>query len=118
MPKYIIKDEDGKKFEVTETDDLEEVTEKDDCAEVHDNESLSSEEISALKRLAAIEDKEEEKIDDEEEEIIETKNTDSKKSIGSIRKQTNDSKITDELIQNDIADLWSKRFESMRKKGE
>ena len=136
MPKkFIIKDEEGQQFEVTETDEeLPEEPSKESM--VHDDESLTPDEIAALKELAkrsadlikllAVEEKEHEAVGDEdegsdesdindedvdkkEEEVIETKSTDSKKSVGSIEKtKANDSANFDKEIE--IADAWSKRF--------
>ena len=60
MPKYIIRDEDGKEYEVTETKDeeIEKVGDDDLPHEgVHDDDTLAPEEITALKRLAGVADK-------------------------------------------------------------
>lgn len=133
MPKkFIIKDEEGQQFEVTETD--EELTEESsEEAEMHDDESFTSDEIAALKELAkrsadllkllAVEEEEHEAVGDEDEEdldiddedvdkkeeVIETKSTDSRKSVGSIEKtRAKDSANFDKEIE--IANAWSKRF--------
>ena len=135
MPKkFIIKDEEGQQFEVTETDEeLPEEPSKESM--VHDDESLTPDEIAALKELAkrsadlikllSVEEKEHEAVGDEDEgsdesdindedvnkkeEVIETKSADSKKSVGSIEKtKANDSVNFDKEIE--IADAWSKRF--------
>lgn len=135
MPKkFIIKDEEGQQFEVTETDEeLPEEPSKESM--VHDDESFTADEIAALKELAkrsadlvkllSVEEKEHEAVGDEDEgfdesdindddvdkkeEVIETKSTDSKKSVGSIEKtKANDSANFDKEIE--IADAWSKRF--------
>lgn len=55
MPKkFIIKDDDGKQFEITEeTVDEEPEAKVDEKPEVHDDEGLSADEITALKNLAA-----------------------------------------------------------------
>lgn len=135
MPKkFIIKDEEGQQFEVTETDEeLPEEPSKESM--VHDDESFTPDEIAALKELAkrsadlikllAVEEEEHEAVGDEDEgydesdindddvdkkeEVIETKSTDSKKSVGSIEKtKANDSANFDKEIE--IADAWSKRF--------
>ena len=126
--KFIIKDEEGKQFEITETSD--EVPETPAELEVKDDEVLSADEITALKLLAKrssellglLEVKtEDEDIDEElkvedddlEETVIETK--DSKKSVGSIEKHS--TKAKDSLEDNEIAiaDAWSKRFEKSYK---
>lgn len=55
MPKkFIIKDDDGKQFEVTEeTVDEEPEAKPEETPEVHDDEGLTADEITALKNLAA-----------------------------------------------------------------
>lgn len=132
MPKkFIIKDEEGQQFEVTETD--EELTEESsEESEMHDDESFTSDEIAALKELArrsadllkllAVEEEEHEAVGDEDEdldvddedvdkkeEVIETKSTDSRKSVGSIEKtRAKDSANFNKEIE--IANAWSKRF--------
>lgn len=133
MPKkFIIKDEEGQQFEVTETD--EELPEESfEESEMHDDESFTSDEIAALKELAkrsadllkllAVEEEEHEAVGDEDEEdldiddedvdkkeeVIETKSTDSRKSVGSIEKtRAKDSANFDKEIE--IANAWSKRF--------
>lgn len=55
MPKkFIIKDDDGKQFEVTEeTVDEEPEAKPEEMPEVHDDEGLTADEIAALKNLAA-----------------------------------------------------------------
>lgn len=120
MPKkFIIKDDDGKQFEVTEeTVDEEPEAKSEEMPEVHDDEGLTADEITALKNLAAKaedilklleveakehatsdedenvitdEDVEAEDADMTEDEDEETivKTADSKKSIGSIEKKKN-----------------------------
>lgn len=120
MPKkFIIKDDDGKQFEVTEeTVDEEPEAKSEETPEVHDDEGLTADEITALKNLAAKaedilklleveakehatsdedenvitdEDVEAEDADMTEDEDEETviKTADSKKSIGSIEKKKN-----------------------------
>ena len=133
MPKkFIIKDEEGQQFEVTETDEeLDE--ESSEESEMHDDESFTSDEIAALKELAkrsadllkllAVEEEEHEAVGDEDEEdldigdedvdkkeeVIETKSTDSRKSVGSIEKtRAKDSANFNKEIE--IANAWSKRF--------
>lgn len=155
--KFIIKDEEGKQFEITEetTDEIEEKT------EVEDDEMLTSDEIASLKKLAkyseslikllevekkeheAVSDEDEDEEDkkdmddcdefvdsdededkkvedeDEEETIVKTKPVDSKKSFGSI--ETKKTKKISDSIENreiEIANAWSKRFQSSYKKGE
>lgn len=131
MPKkFIIKDEEGQQFEVTETDE-ELPEESSEETEMHDDESFTSDEIAALKELAkrsadllkllAVEEEEHEAVGDEDdldvddedvnekEEVIETKSTDSKKSVGSIEKtRAKDSANFNREIE--IANAWSKRF--------
>ena len=135
MPKkFIIKDEDGKQFEITEeTTDEEVKTETEDEeveSEVEDDEGLTPDEIAALKELAKysgdliklleVEKKEHEATSDEDidETVIETKTGDSKKSVGSIAKKT---KTVSDSLDNremEIADAWSKRYGKSYKKGE
>lgn len=79
--KFIIKDEDGKEFEITEKDVKDEDEEvKDEDIDIKDDETLMPEEIAALKELAkhsaeiiallsAKKDSQEEKVLDEDEEI-------------------------------------------------
>lgn len=131
MPKkFIIKDEEGQQFEVTETDE-ELPEESSEETEMHDDESFTSDEIAALKELArrsadllkllAVEEEEHEAVGDEDdldiddedvdekEEVIETKSTDSRKSVGSIEKtRAKDSTNFNKEIE--IANAWSKRF--------
>ena len=120
MPKkFIIKDDDGKQFEVTEeTVDEEPEAKPEETPEVHDDEGLTADEITALKNLAAkaedilklleveakehaTSDEDEDVITDEdvepeardmtedEDEETVVKTADSKKSIGSIEKKKN-----------------------------
>lgn len=120
MPKkFIIKDDDGKQFEVTEeTVDEEPEAKSEETPEVHDDEGLTADEITALKNLAAkaedilklleveakehaTSDEDENVITDEdveseahdmtedEDEETVVKTADSKKSIGSIEKKKN-----------------------------
>ena len=129
MPKkFIIKDDDGKQFEVTEeTVDEEPEAKSEEMPEVHDDEGLTADEITALKNLAAKaedilklleveakehatsdedenvitdEDVESEDADMTEDEDEETviKTADSKKSIGSIEKKKN--VITNDSIED------------------
>ena len=120
MPKkFIIKDDDGKQFEVTEeTVDEEPEAKPEEMPEVHDDEGLTADEITALKTLAAkaedilklleVEAKEHATSDEDEDVITDEdveaedadmtedkdeetviKTADSKKSIGSIEKKKN-----------------------------
>ena len=120
MPKkFIIKDDDGKQFEVTEeTVDEEPEAKPEEMPEVHDDEGLTADEITALKNLAAkaedilklleVEAKEHATSDEDEDVITDEdveaedadmtedkdeetviKTADSKKSIGSIEKKKN-----------------------------
>lgn len=82
MPKkFIIKDDDGKQFEVTEeTVDEEPEVKPEETPEVHDDEGLTADEITALKNLAAkaedilklleVEAKEHAATSDEDENVI------------------------------------------------
>ena len=145
MPKkFIIKDEDGKKFEITEETADEEVenkaTDEEAETEVKDDEGLTAEEIVILKELAKhsadliklleVEKDEHEAVSDDEmenaeelddsdesenvEEIIETKSNDSKKSVGSIERKKE--KVVDSIdAEEDIANAWAKRFQNSYK---
>ena len=145
MPKkFIIKDEDGKKFEITEETADEEVenkaTDEEAETEVKDDEGLTPEEIVILKELAKhsadliklleVEKDEHEAVSDDEmenaeelddsdesenvEEIIETKSNDSKKSVGSIERKKE--KVIDSIdAEEDIANAWAKRFQNSYK---
>lgn len=131
MPKkFVIKDEEGQQFEITETDEeLPEESSKE--PKMHDEESFTADEVAALKELAKrsadliklleVEEEEHKDVGDEDEtnvndddtekkeEVIETKSADSKKSVGSIEKiKSKDSLNFDREIE--IADAWSKRF--------
>ena len=82
MPKkFIIKDDDGKQFEVTEeTVDEEPEAKPEEMPEVHDDEGLTADEITALKNLAGkaedilklleVEAKEHAATSDEDENVI------------------------------------------------
>lgn len=131
MPKkFVIKDEEGQQFEITETDE-ELPEEPSDKPAMHDDESFTADEVAALKELAkrsadlikllGVEEEEHKDVGDEDEtdvndddtekkeEVIETKSADSKKSVGSIEKiKSKDSLNFDREIE--IADAWSKRF--------
>ena len=145
MPKkFIIKDEDGKKFEITEETADEEVenkaTDEEAETEVKDDEGLTPEEIVILKELAKhsadliklleVEKDEHEAVSDDEmenaeelddsdesenvEEIIETKSNDSNKSVGSIERKKE--KVVDSIdAEEDIANAWAKRFQNSYK---
>ena len=145
MPKkFIIKDEDGKKFEITEETADEEVenkaTDEEAETEVKDDEGLTPEEIVILKELAKhsadliklleVEKDEHEAVSDDEmenaeelddsdesenvEEIIETKSNDSKRSVGSIERKKE--KVVDSIdAEEDIANAWAKRFQNSYK---
>lgn len=133
MKKYRVHTDD-EDFEVEE---LDEETEGESVtnAEVTDDE-LSSEEIAALKQLAAIAPKlvemcngtadcgegteevvdEDEELEDaeeeEKEEVVETqKGHDSKKSFGSIE---NHKKQADSVETDEVSDAWAKRFGGKR----
>ena len=145
--KFIIKDDDGKEFEVTEetVDEQPEVEEEPAKPEVKDDESLTPEEIVALKALAAhsadiikllsveaeehAEDADEEIADedadvvdeessDEDEKEIVVKTGDSKKSVGSIQKTTTKTADSIDVRETDIAQAWADRFKKSCKKGE
>lgn len=145
--KFIIKDDDGKEFEVTEetVDEQPEVEEEPAKPEVKDDESLTPEEIVALKALAAhsadiikllsveaeehAEDTDEEIVDedvdaadeessDEDEKEIVVKTGDSKKSVGSIQKTTTKTVDSIDAKEADIAQAWADRFKKSCKKGE
>lgn len=145
--KFIIKDDDGKEFEVTEetVDEQPEVEEEPAKPEVKDDESLTPEEIVALKALAAhsadiikllsveaeehAEDTDEESSDedadavdeessDEDEKEIVVKTGDSKKSVGSIQKTTTKTADSIDVRETDIAQAWADRFKKSCKKGE
>lgn len=130
--KFIIKDETGKTFEITEEklDAEEPVVEP--APEVKDAELLP-EEIAALKELAKhsadlialLTPKAEEPIVDEEceepivdaDEEAEEKVVDTTESVGSIEKKaTKDSVSIDSEIE--VANAWAKRFSDAYRKGE
>ena len=139
MKKFHVKDEDGEVFEVEELDEEASATDPEPASkpEVNDDNSLSDDEISALKGLAAIAPKlmklventadaceDEEELDDEcedptvddkdeqIEEVIDTdeeiKPRDSKKSFGAIeRKKKSHDSIDNSL---DVESAWAKRY--------
>lgn len=134
---YFVKDSNGDEYEVTEeisTDD-ESITEPEDTiVEDDDSASLTTDELAALKMLAAkatdllklleVEEAEHkavsEEIDDEDicdeddyeekedKDVVITK--DSKRSIGSIEKHKAKDSLVYEDLENEIADAWAKRF--------
>lgn len=134
--KYHVTDEDGSKYTIEE--ELDEVVEDEVVEEIEqsDDSSLTADEISALKRLAAAADKllskvemsdedpEEIEVEDEDEEIeseekeeildtdeemeeIKSKTIDSKSSFGAI----NTRKAKDSTVEaTSIEDAWQKRY--------
>ena len=138
--KFRIKDEDGKDYTVEEI--LEKKSEEN-IPEVKDDEietnTLTAEEITALKSLAAVADKlvallaveeeeheenpelvDEDIDEDETEEIIDTDEEeeenkmsqhDSKKSFGSLEKRT---EMTNDSAQESINAAWEKRYGGKR----
>lgn len=154
---FIIKDEEGKQFEVTEemsdeeakkeSEHDEDIKKESECDEsehdIHDDEELTSDEIVALKKLAAYsadlikllevekeeheanaegDDEEDEDLDDaedlDEEVVIDTKTSDSKKSIGAVAKKVVQTSDSTEDRETAITDAWTKRFKTSYKKGE
>lgn len=146
MPKkFIIKDEDGKKFEITEETADEEVenkaTDEEAETEVKDDEGLTPEEIVILKELAKhsadliklleVEKDEHEAVSDDEMEDAEEELDDSDESENVeeiIETKSNDSKksvgsierkkekVVDSIdAEEDIADAWAKRFQNSYK---
>lgn len=129
MRKYHVVDDDGSEYQVEEFDD--------DVVEEQDVNTLSDDEIEALKRLASVADKllaklndednmeennledddeeEEEKVvdteedlDDEDEEDKKTTH-DSKKSFGSLESKKK-AKVEDTSLVDEVSDAWSKRY--------
>ena len=138
--KFIIRDEDGQQFEVTETTDEEiENVDSNTDKEIHDDENLTSEEIALLKKLAAhadeiiasfskTTDKESEVVNDEEvvneevvddeEEFINTKSYDSKASVGSLEKRKAKDSLSLDDKEQEVANAWANRYAQVRNKGE
>lgn len=145
--KFIIKDDDGKEFEVTEETIDEEPEVKEE--EIHDDESLTADEIAALKSLAAkaqdilklldveakehaatsdededvitdedIESKDCDMTEDDDDEEIVVKTGDSRTSIGSIEKKKVVDNSSIEDRENAIAKAWADRYSKSYKKGE
>ena len=134
MKKFFVRDADGEEYEVEEIkechddDVIEEVSETEEQPE-----ALTNEEITALKRLAAVadrllstvkaEDEDPETLDDEDEEkdigdeevteekkeevVDTTKTRDSRKSFGAIEKRK---ATVDDSLNTDIDDAWAKRY--------
>ena len=126
---FRIKDEDGCEYQV------EEIKEEKD---IHDEESLSSEEISALKRLASVADKlidltdtkdevdpdtkrsvnevlededEDEEKEDFEEKVVDTDEDEESGIHDSANALEKKSKTNDSVdVQSDIASAWAKRY--------
>lgn len=136
--KFFIQDEDERTYEVEELEEAPVDNKSNTESEIKTNdESLSEDEIVALKKLASVadklvamcetsdetpepdEDKEDDEIDEDEkddekvldtdEDIEEMKPRDSKKSFGSIerKRKANDSIDTDQMS---IAEAWTKRY--------
>ena len=130
MRKYHVVDDDGSTYQVEEFDD--------DVVEEQDVNTLSDDEIEALKRLASVadkllaklddednmaennledeeeeveEEKEEKVVDTEEDEDEEDKKTthDSKKSFGSLESKKK-TKVEDTSLVDEVSDAWSKRY--------
>ncbi len=138
MKKIIVKDEDGRKYEVEEVEEEKEIGDEDE----EETAVLTTDEIAALKQLAAaapdimklleVEKKEHEAVEDEdedkdvedededeediEEEDIEEEivDTDSKKMKKDSKKSfvSNRKKETrtDDSLDNSVADAWAKRY--------
>lgn len=129
MKKFVVKDELGSQFNVEQIDEEPVVETTEIVPET--TESLTAEEIVALKKLAsvadklvellAVEDKEHaenpELVEETEEEVVDTDELeemiaektehDSKKSFGSI--ETKDS-VSEIDLETEIANAWSKRY--------
>ena len=129
--KFNVRDENGKEYDIEE---IEDETEEPLTNTFTDEDSLSPEEIAALKKLAGMADKlcalvdtttdeevedeeeEEEEIEDEGEQIEEVIDTDEpkkakdsiKKSAGAIEKKT--IKTEDSVEEDDISAAWAKRY--------
>lgn len=93
MPKkFIIKDDDGKQFEITEeTLDEEPEAKSEEKPEVHDDEGLSADEIAALKNLAA-----------KAEDILKLLEVEAKEHATS---DEDENVITDEDVESEDADM-------------
>lgn len=124
--KYRVKDND-REYEVEEIvsdEEIEETIETED-----DDQSLTSDEIAALKAIAKaapqlmalvnksettdedIEEEEEvEEVTDEDEEVEEERipKRDSKSSYGSIEKKSK--KVDDSIVEDEVANAWAKRY--------
>lgn len=136
--KFNVKDADGNEFTVEEVEKTTE-TEKVDPVETHDDDatSLSSDEIAALKGLAAVADKlvalantgasdgcggegmddsDDDDEDDEDDTIVDTdkadkpakKVGDARASVGSLEKKQK--RATDSVETDAVADAWAKRY--------
>lgn len=129
--KFLIKDEEGKTFEIEE---VEETKDNESCIpgnkpemkETKDEESLTSEEISALKALAAVSDKivaffseketedskKDEEKETEKEKVVETESKDSKtelaSAIGSTKSKDSNNVVTENL-EEEICKAWANR---------
>lgn len=133
--KFHIIDEDGKRFEVEELENKEVEEVKDEDEEVMEHVELTTDEIAALKKLAAVADKligltdvhdkdeMHEDLEDEdevhyeekedEEEVIDTDEDmkgcrDSKSSATSTERRK--ASFDDSFTVNEIDDAWSKRY--------
>lgn len=147
MKRYYVRDDDDE-YEVEEIEEQSDATETPAAAEApaeapaegaHDAETLTDEEIAALKGLAKVADKliamlgtsdscsdedeeeeeeemhDEEEKEEEEEEVVDTdeetstKSCDSKKSFGAIERKTTAEDSLDDSAM-DIDAAWAKRY--------
>lgn len=132
--KFYITDDDGSQYEVEE---IHELSDDDDISlNQNDEDELTSDEISALKRLASISDKliallqtssndsEDEDLeltdedeDEDEEQVIDTDEEprrltkdskyQTKKSVAALERRT---VKTDDSLLDEVADAWAKRY--------
>lgn len=132
--KFYITDDDGSQYEVEE---INELSDDDDISlNQNDEDELTSDEISALKRLASISDKliallqtssndsEDEDLeltdedeDEDEEQVIDTDEEprrltkdskyQTKKSVAALERRT---VKTDDSLLDEVADAWAKRY--------
>lgn len=134
--KYVIHDEDGKKYDVEEV--AEETTVEEPMKDEGEEAVLTADEILGLKKLAGVadklvklleveeaehaateedakpvEDEDEDEVNDgcdEDEEVVDTaKPRDSKRSFGAIEK-SDKTTVDDSLDEDEIATVWSKRY--------
>ena len=145
MKRFKLTDEDGSEYDVKEIDeDTVSETEKSEEKQLHDDDTLSADEIVALKKLAGVADKlvalipveeaehaNDEDVDEDEivdenkacdedeptkkEEVVETKSHDSiQKSVGKPGKKITDSSNDLDAHELEIENAWTNMYKEVK----